>query len=206
MLLQLQNIEFQYGNHAVLHGISAQINSGDFIVMTGNNGSGKTTLLRLMAGLLKPTAGHLTSRKDLRIGYLPQRRDIDRQFPITVFSLVLSGLQNRKPLLASFSPEQKERAMNVLQRVGLITAAHSTIQELSGGQFQRALLARAIVSEPDLLLLDEPDTHLDTTGREFLYQILEEQNQRSAIVLVSHDLRLPEKKLWQMNEGRLSIE
>ncbi|MBR1387786.1 MAG: metal ABC transporter ATP-binding protein [Alloprevotella sp.] len=204
-LLRLEHIEFSYESHLVLHDISAQIDRGDLVVMTGSNGSGKTTLLRLMAGLLTPTSGLLERSKDLRIGYLPQRRAIDRQFPISVGQLVCSGLQNRKSLLQRFDASHRERVSRMLQQMQIEPLADTPIRQLSGGQFQRALIARALVSEPDLILLDEPDTHLDQESRSLLYRTLAQQRPASAVVMVSHETPQSDTTIWQLDDGRLTI-
>lgn len=202
-LIDLSHVGFRYDHIDVLSDISARICERDFVVLTGSNGAGKTTLLHLLAGLETPTSGIITRRKGLRIGYLPQYRHIDRQFPITVIDLVLSGLQNSKRLIAPFDASHRAKAEATLSQLQLADLASRPIRALSGGQFQRALLARAIVSEPHLLLLDEPDTHLDASGREFLYDLLEKENAHSAILLVSHDESLTGKTTWQLNNQQL---
>ena len=116
-LLKFDNLCLTYGRNTILDHVSASISERDFIVLTGPNGGGKTTLLQIIAGLLPPTAGSIVCRPGLTLGYLPQYRGIDRDFPITVGEVVLSGLQNRKRLFTSFSRQQKEQVDRVLERL-----------------------------------------------------------------------------------------
>ena len=132
-----------------------------------------------------------------------QYRGIDRDFPITVGEVVLSGLQNRKRLFTSFSRQQKEQVDRVLERLQISQFKERPIKGLSGGQWQRVLLGRAIVSQPDLLLLDEPDTHLDLKGKDFLYNLLREENNHSAVLLVSHDATVSNTTIWEVKDGLL---
>ena len=202
-LLKFDNLCLPYGRNTILDHVSASISERDFIVLTGPNGGGKTTLLQIIAGLLPPTAGSIICRSGLTLGYLPQYRGIDRDFPITVGEVVLSGLQNRKRLFASFSRQQKEQVDRVLERLQISQFKERPIKGLSGGQWQRVLLGRAIVSQPDLLLLDEPDTHLDLEGKDFLYNLLREENNHSAVLLVSHDAIVSNTTMWEVKDGLL---
>lgn len=202
-LLKFDNLCLTYGRKTILDHVSASISERDFIVLTGPNGGGKTTLLQIIAGLLPPTAGNIVCRPGLTLGYLPQYRGIDRDFPITVGEVVLSGLQNRKRLFTSFSRQQKEQVDRVLERLQISQFKERPIKGLSGGQWQRVLLGRAIVSQPDLLLLDEPDTHLDLEGKDFLYNLLREENNHSAVLLVSHDATVSNTTMWEVKDGLL---
>ena len=154
VLLNINNVCLSYGERHVQCHINEQIKSHDFVVLTGPNGGGKTTLLRLIAGLLQPTCGRIERDKRAVIGYLPQYRHIDRQFPTTVFDIVLSGLACRKRLWQRFTATHREEVMHMLSTFHLSDLAQRPISDLSGGQWQRTLLARAFVSAPDLLLLD----------------------------------------------------
>jgi zinc transport system ATP-binding protein len=186
-LLTLDHIAVSYDHKAILSDVTLTVSPGDFVVLNGPNGGGKTTLLRLMAGLIRPTSGTLQQRRGLHIGYLPQYRNIDRHFPITVGEVVRSGLVGRKALWHRFSAAHRGAVDALLQRLDLADLARRPIAALSGGQWQRTLLGRALVSNPDLLLLDEPDTHLDSENRHLLYALLGEEYGRRAIVIVSHD-------------------
>lgn len=184
-LIALHHVSLGYEDKTVLKDVTLTIGSSDTIVLQGPNGGGKTTLLRLLAGLASQQKGDVERRQDLRVGYLPQYRSIDRQFPITVAEVVRSGLTGGKSLFRRFGHADNERTQEMLKEMELEELAQRPIDTLSGGQWQRTLLARALVSQPQLLLLDEPDTHLDASHKEQLYAIL--QSLRMAIVLVSHD-------------------
>lgn len=203
-LLQLQQVGMTFEDKQVLHGIDLTIHAGDFFVLTGPNGGGKTTLLRLLAGLLTPTEGTIYRDANVRIGYLPQYRRIDRQFPLIVKDVVLSGLHNRKSFWQRFQASDHERVNNLLMEFELADLAHRPIKALSGGQWQRVLLARAFASAPNLLLMDEPDTHLDAHNRQFLYRRLQELPTEVATVLVSHDaVAFPNQQTLRLGEKSL---
>jgi len=186
-LLLITRADLGYEKCRVLRNVTLRVEERDFLVLHGSNGGGKTTLLRLMAGLLRPTAGHIERRAGLRVGYLPQYRSIDRQFPLTVSDVVRSGLIGSKPLWRPYSAAARRQATEMMQRLQIAALADRPIAELSGGQWQRALLGRALVSDPELLLLDEPDTHLDQQSRSALYDILISEARSRAVVIVSHD-------------------
>lgn len=206
-LLTLRHVTAGYGHRRVVHDLSARIRPGDFIVLHGSNGCGKSTLLRLMAGLLCPDGGTVWRREGLQTGYLPQHRAVDRTFPITVRQVVLSGLTGQYRWWRSCPAELCHRADDLLVRLGLEACATHPIEALSGGQWQRTLLARALVSRPDLLLLDEPETHLDAAMRALLYDLLRDGGAARAVVMVSHEEDTaalpPGYTLWRMQEGRL---
>ena len=176
----------------VLVDVSLRIAERDFLCIVGPNGGGKTTLLRVLLGLLRPRAGTITFYRDglpsptLPIGYLPQVNAIDRRFPISVSEVIASGLM-AETRGRRCSPEQRERVGNVLARMGLTDLARRPIGELSGGELQRAMLGRAIVSRPRMLVLDEPNTYMDRRFGATLGDLLAEVNRDAAVVLVSHD-------------------
>ncbi|WP_315205754.1 metal ABC transporter ATP-binding protein [Alloprevotella tannerae] len=205
-LVSLSGVSFAFDGQVVLENVNIAIKPHDFIVLRGTNGGGKTTLLRLLAGLLRPTKGEIRRASGLRLGYLPQYRKIDRRFPLRVYDVVRSGLQNRKKLLSRFSPDADDRVREALHQLAVEQLAARPISDLSGGQWQRVLLARAIVSRPDLLLLDEPDTHLDAAGKSFLYELLLRLQDDCAIVLVSHDETLPFSNVWQVSNHNIQPE
>ncbi len=122
------------------------------------------------------------------MGYLPQYSTIDRKFPISVEEVILSGLSIQKSLTSRFTPEQKEKGKQIIARMGLEGLEHRAIGQLSGGQLQRALLGRAIISDPSVLILDEPSTYIDKRFEARLYELLAEINKECAIILVSHDI------------------
>lgn len=190
-LLTFSHVDAGYPHRPVLADVNLSISRRDFIVLTGSNGGGKTTLVRLMLGLMRPTAGRLWRMPHIVMGYQPQYQHIDRQFPITVEELVLTGLQNRLRPWQRFRDEHRQRVAALLERFDLAPMSRRLVSQLSGGQLQRALFARAVVSEPDLLVIDEPDTYLDARHKQLLYDFLGHITPETAIVMVSHDAYVP---------------
>lgn len=185
-LVRFAGVSAAYGARTVLTGVDLAISEGDFVALTGPNGGGKTTLVRMMLGLKKTAGGVLWRRPGLVMGYQPQYQRIDRQFPVTVREIVLSGLNCRKPFWRPFTARQLAHADRVLEECGVAEFRHRLVSELSGGQLQRVLFARAVVGEPDLLILDEPDTYLDAGRQDELYRRLDALRRRCAVVLVTH--------------------
>jgi zinc transport system ATP-binding protein len=193
-LIKIEHITAGYDNKTVLKDVSLTVWEDDFLGIIGPNGGGKTTLLKVILGLIKPKSGEIRFyKKDapcsgLKIGYLPQMNNIDKKFPISVREVVASGLASQKPLFKSFSKEQNERIDLVLEEMKISELAKRPIGELSGGQLQRVLLGRSIVSRPDVLILDEPNSYVDKRFESHFYELLEKINKESAIILVSHDI------------------
>lgn len=193
-LIEIENIKASYGSKVALKDVSLSIWKDDFLGIIGPNGGGKTTLLKVILGLLKPSAGVIRffdNEKEvpsLKIGYLPQMNNIDKKFPISVRDVITSGLASQKRLFHSFNTAQQERVNHVIQQMGLDELPNRAIGELSGGQLQRVLLGRAIVSRPQLLILDEPNSYVDKRFESHFYKLLEEINKESAVILVSHDI------------------
>ena len=192
-LLEVKNITVSFGTRTVLKNISFALWKNDFLGLIGPNGGGKTTLLKAILGLLKPSEGAITFYKDrqpvetLKIGYLPQISQIDRDFPVSVYEVVASGLITEKKGWHRYSKEQQTRINETLNRMGMSLKANRPVRDLSGGEMQRILLGRAIVSHPQIMILDEPNTYVDKFFESRLYQLLEELNEEMAIILVSHD-------------------
>ena len=193
-LVDIRNLSAGYGQNIVLHDVNISIQQFDFGGVIGPNGGGKTTLLKALLGLLPPISGEIifsesmTEGNSHRIGYLPQINNIDRKFPVTVFDVVRSGLMSRKRLTGRYNSEENDRANELMTEMGIAGIHNKAIGELSGGQIQRALLCRALVNAPKLLILDEPNTYVDNRFERELYEKLKVLNEKLAILLVSHDL------------------
>jgi zinc transport system ATP-binding protein len=193
-LLQLTDISAAYDGKTVLSHVDLTVYHRDFLGIIGPNGGGKTTLIKVMLGLVKPTTGSLHFFRqgeevhEIKMGYLPQYNQIDKKFPISVREVVLSGLAKEKPLWRRYSAEQHERVSEMIVRMGLEGLEDRPIGALSGGQLQRAMLGRALVSNPEVVILDEPNTYIDKKFEARLYSLLEEINKERAVVLVSHDI------------------
>jgi zinc transport system ATP-binding protein len=200
IIAQITNLDFAYSQQLVLKQISLPIERGSTLGVIGPNGGGKTTLLRLFLGLLRPTRGTITiegltpraaiARGDL-IGYLPQNYNLPRDFPITVRQLARLGLAGKTGMLKPHKPDDLEFVDWLLDRVGITDLAQRPIGSISSGQQQRALFARALAGRPSLLLLDEPTTGIDSSGRQRFIDFLRnlKHELKLTVVFVSHDLQ-----------------
>ncbi len=192
-LVTLHNVSVAYDGYEALHGASLEIADDDFLGVIGPNGGGKTTLVKAILGTV-PYSGEirlapeLFRGKERLVGYMPQVSDFDRAFPISLAEVVLSGLQGRRGFLSRYTAQDRSKALQLLEMMGVGDVAAHPIGEVSGGQIQRALLARAVISEPRLLILDEPTNFVDNQFENEFYKMLQELNRRMAIVMVSHDL------------------
>jgi len=195
--ISVKNLYVSYGNIGALTDLSLDIEKGEFLGIIGPNGGGKTTLLSAILGLITPDKGNISimgeSIKDGRIliGYVPQTAAVDRLFPISVTETVLTAfLKNKINPFKKFTDSQKQMAANSLKAVGLFSKADNLISELSGGEFQRLLIARSLVTNPEILLLDEPTSNIDNNSREEIYTLLKELNHEGkTIIMVTHDLQ-----------------
>jgi zinc transport system ATP-binding protein len=193
--VELQNVSFAYSHAQVLKDVSFSIGEGEFVGLIGPNGGGKTTLLKLIMGFLKSNSGTVeifgrrAAEELFQIAYVPQGLQFDRQFPISVIELVLSGRLSRLPWFGIYSAQDREAANKALEKVGLLEFSDRPFGLLSGGQAQRALIARALVSEPKLLLLDEPTASVDSQAEALIYSILSKLKGSMTIIMVTHDLR-----------------
>jgi len=193
-VIRLDDVWVKYGDLTVLEEINLSVENLDFLGIIGPNGGGKTTLLKVILGLIKPSQGKVTvlgdspekSRKF--IGYVPQISQFDREFPVTVLDVVLMGRLGRKGLLRKYGEEDRRIAYEALESVEMLELKDKQIGKLSGGQLQRVLLARALVADPKILLLDEPTASIDEPTKTELYELLKNLNQKITIVLVSHDI------------------
>jgi len=193
-IVEINDVAFAYNRETVLQDVNLDIRQGDFIAMIGPNGGGKTTLLKLILGLLKPEKGtiRVMGRPALKaapgIGYVPQNVHINSSFPITALDIVLMGKLDPKRRWARNSAADRQEAIATLERLQMASHAEKRISELSGGQRQRVFIARALVTQPELLLLDEPTASIDTKGQAEFFKLLEELNQDITVLVVSHDL------------------
>ena len=183
-MLSVQNLSFRYDAYSkyILEDISFEVEKGEYVSIVGENGSGKSTLVRLLLGLLKPTTGEV-KRQASSVGYVPQKKINLAHFPITVFELLDSYRRVLKV-------KDKLTVYNMLEEVGLLGFEKKLAGELSGGQLQKLYIARALINNPELLILDEPSTGIDVKGQREIYTILKRLNQDSKITIVSVDHNL----------------
>ena len=194
-LIEISDLSAGYYGKPVIYHIHLTVYEGDFIGIIGPNGGGKTTFIKTIAGIIKPLSGMLIfyspegqAIEKPKLGYLPQVNTFDKSFPISVEEVVLTGLLSAKGRLRRFRANDKEAVHEVLERLKISHLASKPIGELSGGQMQRVFLARAIVSQPWILLLDEPSTYADNRFEAELYELLVQLNEKMTILMVSHDL------------------
>ena len=188
-LISVSKVKLGYNNIPVVDGLSFDINEKDFICIVGPNGSGKTTLIRGILGLIPVMSGKITfSLNENQIGYMPQETTVDANFPASVFEIVLSGSLNKPGIF--YSTETKNRASETLKMLGISKLEKQSFSELSGGQRQKVLLARALMATDKLLFLDEPSNNLDQKSKESLYELVQKLNAEHGItiVMVTHDL------------------
>lgn len=191
--LRCENISVGYEDGIVVSDVSFELNRGDYVCIVGENGAGKSSLLKGILGLARIQGGKLEygdgmSRAD--VGYLPQQKDYQKNFPATVKEVVMSGFLNKMGLRPYYNRAEKAKAMEILSDFGMADYVRASFGSLSGGQKQRVLLARAMCATDKLLLLDEPTTGLDPVATEELYELLKRLNRekKTTILMVSHDL------------------
>jgi len=197
-VIELENVTVCYQDLVALEDVSLRVAPGEFLALIGPNGSGKTTLIKTILGLVTPAAGTVRLFGKLpqqlngewkRVGYVPQIAQIDPRFPIRVFDVVLMGRYGQLGLIRRPGLRDREAARRALERVGMSELAQRPIGRLSGGQRQRVFVARALATEPELLLLDEPTTGVDVGTTEGLFDLLEELHRQGITILVaSHDV------------------
>ena len=190
--IAIEDLWLSFADKSVLEGINLDIFQGDFLLVSGPNGGGKTSLLRTILGLQKPTRGAVYFFREgqqvpsLDIGYLPQKNSIDSRFPITVEEVVASGLMGcgKQPKTV-----QKREIDHMLDLMGITTLREKPIGVLSGGQLQRALFGRALISRPEMLILDEPSSYIDRQFEVRMVEILRELSSRgTTVIMVSHEI------------------
>lgn len=193
-MIEVENLCVCFGEHLALREVAFQLKKGDFLAIVGPNGAGKSTLLKVLLGLVYPSEGMVKilgkNPKDLEpglIGYVPQVKTMDRTFPAISLELVMTGLQPKWPW--RLKKEKREKALEALKQVGAAHLAERSISKLSGGELQRVCLARSIVREPQLIMLDEPATGIDAVGEADLYLQLEKYQKKNnaTIIMITHD-------------------
>jgi ABC-type Mn2+/Zn2+ transport system ATPase subunit len=190
-MIEFRNVGYSYDVPIVLHDVNALIEQGEVVGVIGPSGSGKTTLLRILLGELKPTVGRIAvaPQSQLAIGYVPQIDAGERSFPITVEETVLLGGSASSARRPWFDRDERRQALSILERLGMRNFKDARLDEISGGQFQRVLIGRALMSQPNLLILDEPTSGIDLKTRtEVLDLVRELQRDGFTIVMTTHDL------------------
>lgn len=183
------NVRYCYEDVCALHGASFYVKENSLTAIVGPNGGGKSTILKIAAGLLKPDAGSVSLDSEESIGYVAQDFGIDLSFPITVKEIVLSGtLNNRIKPFAKYSPMQKMKMEKALSKVGLEGFEDRGVNQLSGGQAKRAVIARALASDAEIIILDEPDSSLDIDAAKTLFKILNAIKGDKTILVASHSI------------------
>ncbi|HEX6900676.1 MAG TPA: metal ABC transporter ATP-binding protein [Thermoanaerobaculia bacterium] len=220
-LVEVRDVTFGYGQEVVLDHVDLDVQTSDFLAVIGPNGGGKTTLLKVMLGLLRPWSGEVVWNLPVgdsrgRLGYVPQFSTFDKDFPLRIQDMVLMGRLGRRSLLRPYGREDRAAADRALERLGLRGVARAHVSEVSGGQLQRALIARALVADPAILFLDEPTASIDAESRGTLRDLLEDLNRSIPIVVVTHDvtslasmvrrIACINRKLFYHGDPELSLE
>lgn len=187
--IEFKNISVYFGKVCALKDINVKVKEKEFLAVIGPNGGGKTTLLKVLLGLVKPTTGKVIIKGDKTIGYIPQFTTFNKDFPISVQDVVLMGRMNKSlRIFHKYSKEDMEKTNILMEQLGIYEFKDRQIGNLSGGQIQKVLIARALASEPDILVLDEPTASLDADAKTEIYELLKEINKKVTIIIVSHDL------------------
>ncbi len=193
-IVRFENVSAGYDGIDILENISFKLKDNTFLGIIGPNGGGKTTLLKVLLGLLKPRKGKVTvfgkspTEASNKIGYVPQGQSFDREFPISVFDVTLMGRLNGNRLFFKYSDEDKKAALDALKLVKMEKFKDRQISQLSGGELQRVLVARALTVSPKLLVLDEPTSSIDPDMQSFFYELMDQLKKEMSIVLVTHEV------------------
>jgi len=193
-VIEASHLHFSYAKQTVLEEISFTLKEKEFLAIIGPNGGGKSTLLKLILGINSlqkgsiDIFGHTHTKQTQYVGYVPQNTNINITFPISVLEVVMMGQNSLKHRVFGYKKEEKEQAYEALEKVDMHAFASKSISDLSGGQRQRVFIARALFSNPKILLLDEPTSSIDTQGSEQVYHTLKKLNETITVVVVSHDI------------------
>jgi zinc transport system ATP-binding protein len=193
-VISFDQVSYAYGHSNVLEDITLEIEEEEFFGVIGPNAAGKSTLLKLMLGMLKPDSGEISvlgkspKQASQNIGYVPQFPSFPRNFPIKVMDVVLLGCIGKSKKMGGFSKRDRDIALESLRVVESAELVNTPIQDLSGGQVQRMLIARALASQPEILILDEPTANIDVQAEENIFSLLKKYNEHMTIIVVSHDI------------------
>lgn len=193
-VISFDQVSYAYGHSNVLEDITLEIEEEEFFGVIGPNAAGKSTLLKLMLGMLKPDSGEISvlgkspKQASQNIGYVPQFPSFPRNFPIKVMDVVLLGCMGKSKKMGGFSKRDRDIALESLRVVESAELVNTPIQDLSGGQVQRMLIARALASQPEILILDEPTANIDVQAEENIFSLLKKYNEHMTIIVVSHDI------------------
>ena len=193
-VISFDQVSYAYGHSNVLEDITLEIEEEEFFGVIGPNAAGKSTLLKLMLGMLKPDSGEISvlgkspKQASQNIGYVPQFPSFPRNFPIKVMDVVLLGCMGKSKKMGGFSKRDRDIALESLRVVEIAELVNTPIQDLSGGQVQRMLIARALASQPEILILDEPTANIDVQAEENIFSLLKKYNEHMTIIVVSHDI------------------
>ena len=191
--IECENLALGYEGKAVVSGLNFKVNKGDYLCVLGENGAGKSTLIKTLLNLIDKVSGRIEygdGLKDYEIGYLPQQTMIQKDFPASVWEVVLSGNLNNKRKIPFYTKADRQEAMKNMEKLGITNLKKTCYGELSGGQQQRVLLARALCAMSNVLILDEPVTGLDPTATKEMYELIKELNVKDnvTIIMVTHDI------------------
>lgn len=197
-IISISDLFFSYQKDIVLSNINLEIKNKDFLALIGPNGGGKSTLLKLILGIHKPSKGSVKilseNQRHLNIGYVPQNTNININFPVTVLDIVLMGLKRnnqgflKKIFSYGYNNDEIDNAKDILDKVGIGDLIYNKISSLSGGQRQKVMIARALCTKAEILLLDEPTANIDIKSQNSIYELLKELNKKISIIVVSHDI------------------
>jgi zinc transport system ATP-binding protein len=217
-VLAVRDVSFAYADATVLDHVTCAVHAGEFVALAGGNGAGKSTLLRVVLGLMRPAGGDVTLlgeppqqlRERWRIGYVPQRAIVSDSLPATVREVVASGRLARRGWWRRPAEDDRRAVADALRAVDLVDGAHRRFTELSGGQQQRVLIAKAMVNDPDLLILDEPIAGVDAASQDLFRDALVSRIDRGrAVLLVSHELSAVARALDRvlvLAHGRIAFD
>lgn len=209
----VKNLTLKYGKNKVINSADFEIFEQDFVCVVGANGAGKSTLIKAILGLIPFKTGQILFGENIsrrEIGFLPQEAKIDLNFPATVFEIVMSGNLGRMGKRIFYRKDDKERAVEILKKLGILKLKNVSFFELSGGQKQKVLLARALIATSKILILDEPSNNLDFKSRKDFYKILKDLNKAGlTIVMITHDIDADDligNKVINIKEGDVVLE